>query len=140
MTREFVDTNILVYAYDTGAGVRHERALELVASLGRSRSGVLSVQVLQEFYVTVTRKAAAPFTPSEARARLRTLSRWAAHSPLPSDVVAATEIAEAAQISFWDAMIIRSAARMECDTLWSEDLNAGQVIAGIRVRNPFAEE
>lgn len=136
--REFVDTNILVYAYDTGADERHAQARELVAGLGRSRSGTISIQVLQEFYVTITRKAAVPFAPSEATDRLRTLSRWAVHSPLPSDVIAATEIAASAQISFWDAMIIRSAARMECRVLWSEDLNAGQTIAGVRVQNPFA--
>lgn len=138
MTGEFVDTNVLLYAYDDGGDHRHDRALELVADLGRSRAGVLSVQVLQEFYVNVTRKVRVPLDPPTAREILRTLSRWPAHSPLGSDVIAAAEIAESAQLSFWDAMVIRSAQRMGCDTLWSEDLNDGQVIAGVRVRNPFA--
>ena len=137
MTGEFVDTNILLYAYDASAAERHRRASDLVGALGRTRRGVLSVQVLQEFYVNATRKLAVPLSPVEARARLRTLSRWPTHAPLASDVIAASEIAEEHQLSFWDAMIIRSASRMDCTVLWSEDLNDGQVIQGVEVRNPF---
>ncbi|MEE3852501.1 PIN domain-containing protein [Gordonia sp. LSe1-13] len=137
MTREFVDTNVLLYAYDSGGDQRHDRAVELVAELGRARRGVLSVQILQEFYVNVTRKIAVPVHPQAAQERLRVLSRWPVHSPLASDVLAAAEIADTAKISFWDAMVIRSAAQMECRVIWSEDLNAGQTIAGVRVQNPF---
>ena len=137
MTAQFVDTNVLLYAYDGSAGERHRRARELVGALGRAREGVLSVQVLQEFYVNVTRKIAAPLSAADARRRLRTLSRWPTHSPLATDVVVASQIAEEHRLSFWDAMIIRSANRMDCAVLWSEDLNSGQVIAGVSVRNPF---
>lgn len=137
MSLEFVDTNILVYAYDEGADERHTQAIELVDRLGRDRLGGISIQVLQEFFVTVTRKGVVPLPVDAARARLRMLSRWPTHSPLPSDVIAATEIAESSQLSFWDAMIIRSASRMDCAVLWSEDLTAGQVIAGVEIRNPF---
>lgn len=139
MTLEFVDTNILLYAYDEDAGARHERAAELIADLGSRRRGAISVQVLQEFYVNVTRKGEVPLSPADARTRLRVLSRWPVHAPLASDVLAAAELAEAQRLSFWDAMIIRSASRMECNVLWSEDLNAGQVIAGVQVRNPLEE-
>ncbi|MFT4165721.1 MAG: PIN domain-containing protein [Microlunatus sp.] len=138
MTAEFVDTNVLLYAYDASAGERHQRARELVGALGRTRQGVLSVQVLQEFYVSATRKIAVPLSAADARGRIRTLSRWPTHSLLASDVVVASEIAESHELSFWDAMIIRSANRMDCNVLWSEDLNAGQLIGGVRVRNPFA--
>lgn len=138
MSLSFIDTNVLLYAYDEGAGERHVQAIELVDQLGRERSAAISVQVLQEFFVNVTRKSAVPLSLADARARVRLLSRWPTHSPLASDVVAATELSEASQLSFWDAMIVRSAARMECDVLWSEDLNAGQVISGVEVRNPFA--
>ncbi|MFT4137198.1 PIN domain-containing protein [Microbacterium sp.] len=138
MSLQFVDTNVLVYAYDEGAGERHVQAIELVDQLGRGRSGAISVQVLQEFVVNVTRKSAVPLSMADARARVRMLSRWPTHSPLASDVVAATEIAESSRLSFWDAMIVRSAVRMECDVLWSEDLNPGQRIAGVEIRNPFA--
>lgn len=135
---DFIDTNVLVYAYDAGAGRRHDVARELVGRLGAARTGALSVQVLQEFYVTVTRKAAVPLSLADARERLAVLARWPVHSPLAADVVSAAAIAEHSAVSFWDAMVIRSAAAMDCAVLWSEDLNAGQVIAGVEVRNPFA--
>ncbi len=139
MTLEFVDTNVLLYAYDEGAGDRHDRAIELVGSLGRARRVATSIQILQEFYVNVTRKGAVPLSVTDARARLRMLSRWPTHSPLGHDVIAATEIAETHQLSFWDAMVVRSAIRMDCPVLWSEDLNAGQLISGVEIRNPFTE-
>lgn len=134
---QFVDTNVLLYAYDASATDRHSAASELVGRLGRSRLGALSVQVLQEFYVNAVAKIATRLTPEDARRRLRTPSRWPVHSPLPADVVAASVISEEHRISFWDAMIVRSAAELGCDTLWTEDLNGGQVIAGVEVRNPF---
>ncbi len=138
MTLEFVDTNVLLYAYDVHAGERHTRARELVGRLGRERRGALSLQVLQEFYVNVTRKIAVPLPPDIALERVRVLSRWRIHSPLPPDVLAAGEIAARHQLSLWDAMVIRSAAELGCSTLWTEDLNPGQQIAGVTVVNPFA--
>lgn len=138
MTYEFVDTNVVLYAYDVTAGARHDAARELMSRLGRERTGVVSVQVLQEFYVNATRKIAVPLDTTTARERVRVLGRWATHSPTAADVLAAAELADAAQLSFWDAMIVRSAAEMGCRTVWSEDLNAGQLIAGVRVVNPFA--
>ena len=108
-----------------------------MGTLGRARQGVLSAQVLQELYVNATRKIAVPLSAANARKRLQILSRWPTHSPLAADVVAASRIAEEHRLSFWDAMIIRSADRMDCAVLWSEDLTAGQLIAGVTVRNPF---
>jgi predicted nucleic acid-binding protein len=135
---EFVDTNVLLYAYDTAAGQRHDRATDLVGRLWSERSGAISVQVLQEFFVNATRKVAAPLTPEAAIDRLRSLSRWRVHSPLADDVVAAASLSQRHQLSFWDAMIVRSAAELHCDILWSEDLNDGQIVEGVRVQNPFA--
>ncbi len=137
MTLEFVDTNVLLYAYDTGAGERHDRALELVSRLGRSRTGAVSVQVLQEFHVNATRKIAVPLSAAAVRDRLRILALWHVHAPTSSDVLAASELAELAQLSIWDAMIVRSAAASGCETLWTEDLNTGRRIAGVEIRNPF---
>ncbi len=134
----FVDTNVVLYAYDAAAGARHERAAELVGRLGARRRGAVSVQVLQEFYVNATRKIAVPLPHDVALDRMRALSRWTVHRPGPRDVEAAAVLAEQAQLSFWDAMILRSAAVLDCAMLWSEDLNAGQRIAGVTVRNPFA--
>lgn len=138
MTPEFVDTNVLLYAYDVQAGERHTRARDLVGRLGREQRGALSVQVLQEFYVNATRKIAVPLPPERALERLRVLSRWRTHAPLPHDVLTAAEIATEHQLSFWDAMVIRSASELGCSTLWTEDLNPGQRIAGVTITNPFA--
>lgn len=134
---QFVDTNVVLYAYDASAGDRHLAARELVGRLGRQRLGAVSVQVLQEFYVNAVAKIAHPLSPEEARRRLQVLGRWRVHSPLPADVLAASAIAEEHRISFWDAMIVRSAAELGCDILWTEDLNSGQVLAGVAVRAPF---
>lgn len=135
---EFVDTNVFLYAYDVSAGDRHDRARELVGVLGRRRDGALSVQVLQEFYVNAVGKIAEPLDPDVARERVRALSRWPCHAPLPRDVLAAAELAARDSLSFWDATIVHSAAQMGCTTLWSEDLNHGQVISGVRIHNPFS--
>lgn len=137
MTLEFVDTNVFLYAYDPGAGERHQQARELVARLGRGRTGALSVQVLQELYVNLVRKVAVPVAPEAALVRLRALSRWHAHSPRPSDVIGAVELSQRHRLTFWDAMIVNSAARLGCTVLWTEDLNAGQELSGVRVSSPF---
>lgn len=135
---EFVDTNILLYAYDTTTGERHEAARALMDRLWHERRGALSVQVLQEFYVNVTRKAVKPLAPGSAVERLQNLARWRVHSPLADDVVAAALWSTRYQLSFWDAMIVRSAAELRCDTLWTEDLTDGQEIEGVRLKNPFS--
>ncbi len=137
MMHEFVDTNVLLYAYDVSAGERHVRARELVGRLGRERMGVLSVQVLQEFYVNATRKIAEPLSPASARERVLALARWRLYTPSAADVIAASEIAEQTRLSFWDAMIVRSATQMNCSVLWTEDLNDGQRVSGVELRNPF---
>lgn len=135
---EFVDTNILLYAYDVTAGAKHEIAAALVDRLWRERRGAVSVQVLQEFYVSATRKAADTIGPQIAVERLQALARWRVHSPLSDDVIAAALIADRHQLSFWDAMIVRSALELQCETLWTEDLSNSRLIDGVRLKNPFA--
>ncbi len=132
-----MDTNVLLYAYDVSAGARHERARELLGRLGQTRLGATSVQVLQEFYVNAVRKIASPLSPEFARERIRVFSRWTTHAPMAHDVIAASEIAEEQQLSFWDAMILRSAGELGCAKLWTEDMNAGQRIRGVEIVNPF---
>lgn len=134
----FVDTNILLYAYDPTAGDRHTRAAALVGHLGSRRRAATSVQVLQEFYVNATRKIARPLSHDLAVERLRALILWPTHTPRGPDVLAAAQLAHDAQLSFWDAMVVRSASELGCQVLWSEDLVAGQVIDGVAVRDPFA--
>jgi predicted nucleic acid-binding protein len=135
-----VDTNVLVYAHDVTAGARHERARELMTSLWESGYGCLSTQVMQEFYVTVTRKVARPL-PGDVAARIvADLAAWRVHVPEVSDVLDAIEIHRRYTISYWDALVIQSALRLGCQSIWSEDLNPEQVYADIRVRNPFIAE
>jgi len=135
--RRFVDTNILLYAHDESAGDKHDRARALVEQLWESREGCLSVQVLQEFFVNVTRKIAKPLDAAMAKEIVADFSRWYLHVPGADDVLAAIGIHQRTGISFWDAMVIRSAAEIGCAVLYSEDLNAGQEYSGVRVENPF---
>lgn len=134
---EFVDTNVLIYAYDRTAGDRHLRAKVLVAELWKSRRGCLSVQVLQEFYVVGVRKLTQTAS-SELRLILSDLALWRVHTPDTSDVLAAADLHQRYQVSFWDAMVLQSAGRLACAVVWSEDLNPGQSYQGVRVMSPFA--
>jgi predicted nucleic acid-binding protein len=134
---QFVDTNVLVYAYDRSAGSRHQRARQLLAELWEYGNGCLSVQVLQEFHVTVTRKVAYALSSAQSANLSRDLSAWRVHVPAAEDVLAAIQLQERFQISFWDAMIVQSAASLECSIPWSEDLNGGQHFRSTQVRNPF---
>lgn len=134
---EFIDTNILVYAHDRSAGRKHEIARKLIERLWQTRHGCLSIQVLQEFYVTVTRKVAQPINPSEAAELIRDLGYWRISTPVVEDVLGAIELQSEYQISFWDAMIVHSAHGLECDIIWSEDLSDGQVYRQVTVKNPF---
>ncbi len=135
---QFVDTNVLVYAHDVSAGPKHKRAEGLLADLWNAGSGCVSIQVLQEFYVNVIRRIARPLPMQTAADHVEDLGQWRVHAPGVPDVLAAIELHRSRQISFWDAMVLRSAAQLGCDVLWSEDLNAGQSYGGVRVLNPFA--
>lgn len=133
----FVDTNVLVYAYDADAGRRHDVASELLAGLWRSRTGAISTQVMQEFYVNVTRKLACPLDRATARGVLWTYRAWPVHSIVSDDVVSAAELEEREQLSFWDSLIITSAARLGATRLFTEDMQHGRRISGIVIENPF---
>jgi predicted nucleic acid-binding protein len=134
----FVDTIVLVYAHDSTAGEKHRRAVSLVTELWENGSGCLSLPVLQDFYVTVTQTVPTPMEAGRAVQIMRDLAIWTVHEPGIDDVIAAVEMQLRYGISFRDAMILRSAVRLGCETVWSEDLNPGQVYDGVRVQNPFA--
>jgi predicted nucleic acid-binding protein len=134
---EFVDTNVLVYAADPSAGAKHERAAALMQRLWDEHIGCLSLQVLAEFYVTVTRKVPQPLPPAMAAQLVADLTAWRVHAPGVADLLDAIALQQRYRISLWDAQVIVSAARLDCATVWSEDLNTGQTYAGVRVTNPF---
>jgi predicted nucleic acid-binding protein len=136
--REFVDANVLVYAFDTSAGEKKARAEALLARLWHSQTGCLSVQVLQEFFVVVTGKVPRPLPVTTAAERIREFAAWLVFAPTAADVLAAITLQQEAKLSFWDAMIVTAAIESGCETLWSEDVKDGQTIRGVRIRNPFA--
>ena len=135
--KTFVDTNVLVYAYDRNATVKQAIARDLLEELWRERTGVLSVQVLQEFYVTVTKKIGKPLTKERAREVVNTYALWCGETSAV-EVAAASRIEEHSRVAFWDALIVASAAKAGADRIVSEDMNDGQLLAGVRVENPFA--
>jgi predicted nucleic acid-binding protein len=134
----FVDSNVLVYAHDLDAKKQHERAAGVVRDLWENRNGTLSTQVLQEFYVNVTRKIPRPLKKSTARELARNYASWQTEIIDRSDIFRAFELEESNRISFWDALIVVAAAKSGASRLLSEDLNDGQTIAGVTVENPFS--
>jgi predicted nucleic acid-binding protein len=136
--KTFVDTNVLIYAHDLDAKAKHEIAKSLLSELWSQRAGVLSMQVLQEFYVSVTRKITQPLPRDLARLAVNSYSIWCTETT-PVEIAAAFRIEDESRIGFWDALIVASAAKSGAVRILSEDLNAQQIIAGIRVENPFAQ-
>jgi predicted nucleic acid-binding protein len=136
----FLDTNILVYAYDRSAGQKHNLAALLVENCWKDENGCLSIQVLQEFYVIVTQKIATPLDHLTAHQIVADLTQWRLHTPKANDLLQAIDLQQSYQLAFWDAMIVQSAASLGCKQLFSEVLNHGQVYGGVQVINPFREK
>ena len=134
---EFLDTNIHIYSIDTTDVQKHEIALQLIDSVFENHTGVISIQIFCEFFWVSTRKIKNPLTPATANSIIKNLSTWNVHSPNYENVENAINKVSKYKISFWDAMIIESAAAMNCHTLWSEDLYDGAVYDEVCVRNPF---
>src|ERR1700730_3060735 len=135
--KTFVDTNILIYAHDVDAKAKQETAKRVLHQLWSERTGVLSMQVLQEFYVNVTRKIPRPLSKESARLVVSSYAVWCIDTT-PGEMSTAFQIEDASKIGFWDALIVASALKSGATRILSEDLNPGQMIAGIRIENPFA--
>ena len=135
MNVEFVDTNVLIYAHDGGAGAKHTKSVALLERLLDARVGALSIQVLTEFYAAATRKL--NMKPEEVEEVLRDLEGWTLHRPSFADLLSASRLHRRYKISWWDALILNSALELGCSVLWSEDLADGQTYGGLTVRNPF---
>ena len=134
--KTFIDTNVLIYAHDIDANAKHKIAKEVLQELWSERTGVLSAQVLQEFYVNVTRKIPSPLSKDLARLVVSSYAIWCLETT-PTEILAAFRIEDESRIGFWDALIVSSAAKLGATRILSEDLNARQRIAGILVVNPF---
>ena len=134
--RIFVDTNILVYAYDLDAGAKHERAKKKVLSLWRNTEPpAISVQVLQEFYVNLIRLGA---DHADARETVSDYTSWRVMPNTVSLLESGIDESERWQLSFWDGLILAAARESDASLLWSEDLSAGQDYDGVIVHNPLA--
>jgi predicted nucleic acid-binding protein len=136
----FVDTNILMYAHDTSAGAKHERARALVEELWRDRSGVVSTQVLQELAVNLRRKTARPLDAKATREVVADYLAWQVVVNGGASILEALDLEERHQISFWDALIVHAAQSAGTTVLYSEDLSHGQRYGPIRVINPFNQD
>jgi predicted nucleic acid-binding protein len=133
--KTFIDTNVLTYAHDKDAGAKHEIAKTVLRGLWSERTGV-SEQVLQEFYVNVTRKIRSPLSRDLARLGVSSYAIWCTETT-PTEIASAFRIEDESRIGFWDAQIVSSAAKIGAIRILSEDLNAGQRIAGILIGDPF---
>jgi predicted nucleic acid-binding protein len=133
----FVDTNILIYVEDRDAKGKHEVARTLIVDLWENREGVLSVQVLQEFYVNVTKKLKKPLTVAKAKEIIEQYLTWTVVDNTGRMLLDAIDLQRKAQLSFWDSLIVQAAIQSGCDRLYSEDMNAGQRFGPVTVVNPF---
>lgn len=135
MSKVFLDTNILVYCLDQSDAGKRKKCRELIKSLTLENSGVISTQVMQEFYVAATGKLGAD--PLLIKDVLRSLERFETVVVSPLLIKEAIDCAIINRVSFWDALIVVSAESARCEMLWSEDLNDGQIIRGVRIENPL---
>jgi predicted nucleic acid-binding protein len=136
----FVDTNVLIYAEDRDAKEKHLVARDLILELWESREGVLSVQVLQEFYVNVTRKLKKPLSAGKAREIVEEYLTWTVIDNTGRMLLDAMELQRKAQLSFWDSLVVQAAIDAGCDKLYTEDLNAGQQFGSVTIVNPFSRK
>jgi predicted nucleic acid-binding protein len=133
--RSFFDTNILVYADDQEDAAKQRRAVELFNEHRRARTGVVSLQVLQEYFVTVTRKL--QVDARTARRRVELLAKFDVVVPEVSDILAAIDLHLLHGFSFWDALILRAAKKAGCSILFTEDMQETREIDGVRIVNPL---
>ncbi|HEY1209836.1 MAG TPA: PIN domain-containing protein [Terracidiphilus sp.] len=133
--RTFLDTNILLYCEDSADRSKQEKALELVLEHRIQRTGVISLQILHEYFVNATRKLG--LDPGMARQKVEAYARFHLVEPSVSDILAAIDLHRLHGISYWDALVIRCASQSGCSVLLTEDLQHGQEIDSVKIVNPF---
>ncbi len=135
--RFFVDTNILMYAHDSAAGEKHDRARALVEDLWQTRAGVVSTQVLQELAVNLRRKAKKPLSAQATRDIVSDYLAWQVVVNAGNSILEALDLESRYQVSFWDALVIQAAHVGGAEVLYSEDLSDGQRYGSVLVSNPL---
>ena len=136
----FLDTNVIVYAHDRSSGKKNTIAMEIMEYLWDRKKGVISVQVMQEFYVCVTTKILKPLPLKVARKILEYLLNWDLIINDEYITIKAIDLEEKYRFSFWDSLIVQSAIQSQAYTLFSEDLSDGQIIENVKIVNPFVQE
>ncbi|MEW6376359.1 MAG: PIN domain-containing protein [Thermodesulfobacteriota bacterium] len=135
----FIDTNILVYAYDSSAGKKWKASSEIVSILWTHRTGILSTQVLQELFVSLTQKVKNTIFPETAREIISSLLHWPLVVNDGKNILRAIDLQLKYQFSFWDSLILQAAIISKAEFLLSEDFRHEQVIESVIVLNPFSE-
>ncbi len=136
----FLDTNVLVYLFDSGAPAKRQRAREILESETHEGHVLLSTQVLQEFYVAVTRKLSKPLDEKSAERAVHHLASLPIVQVDTPMVLAAIARSRRDHFSFWDALIVESAVVGRANRIYSEDLQHGRVTDGVRIENPFSKK
>ena len=136
--RSFLDTNVLVYTDDAASPDKQGAALDLVARMRRERRGVVSTQVLQEYFVAATRKLGVP--ARIARRKIELFSRFDLQVVELQDVLTAADLHIVHRLSYWDGLIVAAAKRAGCSVLYTEDLASGSMLSGLRIENPFTQD
>ena len=134
--REFIDTNVLIYADDTRDQGKQARAQALISRLRKEQRGVVSMQVLQEYFAAATRKLG--LSSEDARRRVEVYTRFDVVTLHPPDLLAAIDLHRLHNLSFWDALVVRAALNGSCTTLHTEDMQPGYAIERLTIDNPFA--
>jgi predicted nucleic acid-binding protein len=133
----FLDTNIIVYAYDSSANKKHRIAKHILIDLWDSGRGLVSTQVLQEFYVTVTQKIPESLDKKLATQIIKDLLHWDVLIDDGDAIIEAIDIQTKHKFSFWDAMIIQAAINGGAEMILSENLGNDRKIKGMIIKNPF---
>ena len=135
MAKIFIDTNILIYSMDQYDPEKRQKCRALLKTLRNNLQGVISTQVMQEFYVAGTKKLGAD--PLVVKDILNSLERFETVIIKPDIIKEAIDCGIINRLSFWDALIVAAAESANCEKLWTEDLNDGQVIRGVLIENPI---
>jgi predicted nucleic acid-binding protein len=139
-SKVFLDTNILIYAYDASAGQKNRKAKDTLVKLWNSKRGIISIQVMQEFFVNVTSKIQYPIDTDSAEVIIKDLFQWEVVVNDEASILKAIDIHIEYKFSFWDAMILQAAVNGGAKLLYTEDMIHGQEVQGVRIVNPFVRE
>jgi predicted nucleic acid-binding protein len=135
LPRTFLDTSVLVYCDDESEPAKQQRALEVLDEHTRARTGVVSLQVLQEYFVTACRKLG--LDAGTARRKVEIFAMLDVAEPKVSDILTAIDLHRLHGFSYWDALVLRMAKQSGCRVVLSEDMQHGRVVDGVEIVNPF---